>query len=162
MEKESVLIPSPRFGRFMTRDGFESLMRSIEFREGNANQQNEWHRINMFVQAFNDCRESRYTPSHHICVDESISRWYGLGGSWCNEGLPHYVAIERKPENGCELKTASCGESGIMIRLEVTKEKELQEEMVFDDCCEHSTSMTLRLAQPWIESNGVFCADSWF
>ena len=31
-----------------------------------------------------------------ICVDESISRWYGQGGDWIDFGLPHYVAIVRK------------------------------------------------------------------
>ena len=26
-------------------------------------------------------------------------RWYGVGGEWINIGIPHYVAMERKPDN---------------------------------------------------------------
>jgi hypothetical protein len=32
-----------------------------------------------------------------------------------------YVAIDRKPENGCEIQSAACGQSGIMIRLTLVK-----------------------------------------
>jgi hypothetical protein len=48
-------------------------------------------------------------------------RWYGAGGDWINEGLPHYVAINHKPENGCEIQNAACGKTGIMIELHVVK-----------------------------------------
>jgi hypothetical protein len=34
-----------------------------------------------------------------------------------------YVAIDRKPENGCEIQDACCVTSGIMIRLKVVKTK---------------------------------------
>ena len=57
--------------------------------------------------------------SHWVCVDESMSRWYGLGGDRVNRGLPHYVLMDRKPENGSELKTPSCRESGFLLRIEV-------------------------------------------
>ena len=56
-----------------------------------------------------------------ICVDESISRWYGHGGHWINIGLPMYIAIDRKPENGCEIQNSCCGRSGIMMRLKLVK-----------------------------------------
>jgi hypothetical protein len=39
------------------------------------------------------------SPSDVMCVGESTSKWYGTGGHWINEGLPMYVAIDRKPEN---------------------------------------------------------------
>ena len=34
-----------------------------------------------------------------LCVDESMSRWYGQGGNQINHWLPMYVVIDRKPEN---------------------------------------------------------------
>ena len=40
------------------------------------------------------------TPSERLCVDESMIRWYGIGGPWMDMGLPHYVSIDRKPEDG--------------------------------------------------------------
>lgn len=46
-------------------------------------------------------------------------RWYGIGGAWIDMGLPHYVSIDRKPEDGCEVQTIACGTTGIIWRLEV-------------------------------------------
>ena len=54
-------------------------------------------------------------------MDESISRWYGLGGSWINLGLPHCVAMDRKPEHGCGIQNACDGMCGIMMRLKLVK-----------------------------------------
>ena len=61
------------------------------------------------------------TPSQRIVVDESISRWYGLGGHWINMGLPQYVAMDRKPEDGAEIQNSACGISGIMLQLKLVK-----------------------------------------
>ena len=55
-----------------------------------------------FVFEYNNHRKRFFIPSEMLCVDESISRWYGQGGEWINKGLPMYVAIDRKPENGCD------------------------------------------------------------
>ena len=77
-----------------------------------------------FVKIFNDYRTQSFIPSEMICVDESISRWYGQGGDWINFGLPHYVAIDRKPENGCEIQGFCCGVSVIVMRLKVVKQVE--------------------------------------
>ena len=32
-----------------------------------------------------------------------LSRWYGIRWHWINSSLPQYIAIDRKPENGCEI-----------------------------------------------------------
>ena len=76
-----------------------------------------WMHVDGFVKQFNDYRQDYYSLDENICVDESISRWYGQGGNWINIGLPIYVAIDRKPENGCEIQNAVDGKSGIMLRL---------------------------------------------
>ena len=73
------------------------------------------------INFINDEREHFFSPSSWICVDESISRWYGTGGDWINEGLQMYVATDHKPENGCKIWNACDGESGIMIRLNLVK-----------------------------------------
>ena len=80
--------------------------------------------VDGFVKRFNDYRAQSFIPSEMICVDESISRWYGQGGDWINFGLPHYVAIDRKPEICCEIQDSCCGVSGIMMRLKVVKQEE--------------------------------------
>jgi hypothetical protein len=48
-------------------------------------------------------------------------QWYGTGGDWINEGLPHYVGIDCKPKNGCEIQNTACGKTGIMMELHVVK-----------------------------------------
>jgi hypothetical protein len=74
-----------------------------------------------FLRYFNEHRVLFYICSWLICVDESISRWYGLGGSWINMGLPHYVAMDRKPEHGSEIQNACDGMNGMMLRLKLCK-----------------------------------------
>lgn len=72
-----------------------------------TNVKEEWKPVEEVLCAINRSREERMVPCEFISVDESTSRWYGLGGNWCREGLPHYVAIDWKPENGCEIKQAA-------------------------------------------------------
>ena len=57
-----------------------------------------WKLVDDFVTNFNLHRATMFVPSDSICVDASISRWYGRGGEWINIGLPMYIAIERKPD----------------------------------------------------------------
>jgi Transposase IS4 len=110
----------------MSRDRFDKLWACIRFSDQPDARPNDmtseryrWRLVDDFVDNFNKYRVSNFTPSERICVDESISRWYGQGGFWINEGLPQYIAIDRKPENGCELQNAACGRSGVMIRLKL-------------------------------------------
>ena len=74
-------------------------------------------RVDGFVKRFNDYRQSFYSLSKNICVDESISRWYGQGGHCINIGLPRYAEIDRNLENGCDIQNAEDGKSGIMLPL---------------------------------------------
>ena len=74
-----------------------------------------------FVENINKHREQFYLASYVLCVDESMSRWYGLGGHWINIGLPMYVALDRKPENGCKIQNCCDGLCGIMIKLRLVK-----------------------------------------
>ena len=64
-----------------------------------------------------------FSPSDLICVDESISRWYGMGGHWINEGLPIYVAIDCKPENSCEIQDCCDARARVMLQLKLVKSK---------------------------------------
>ena len=86
-----------------------------------------WMCVDDFVQNFNKHRAKNFEPGQHICVDESISRWYGQGGDWITIGLPMYVAIDWKPENGCEIQNAACGDSGILIQIKLVKSKKEEE-----------------------------------
>ncbi len=65
-----------------------------------SHKEHRWTLVDGFVAKFNAYREQMYSPTHLICVDELMIRWYGLGGSYINIGLPQYMEMERKPEKG--------------------------------------------------------------
>lgn len=85
-----------------------------------------------------------------------------MGGHWIEVGLPRYVAIDRKPENGCEIQDSCCGRSGILLRLELvtTAEEEAQKESEGDLL--HGTAVMRRLVKPWSGSGRIVCVDSYF
>ena len=147
----------------MSRHRFEKMLSHIAFSgEQHPATYDRWSEVEGFVKAINDHRRSVVTPSEYICVDESISRWYGLGGEWTDLGLPHYVKLDRKPESGCELKTACCGKSGLLLALEITKSAEQTAQRSYEDTMQHGTATVLRLVEPWFHTNRLVCADSFF
>lgn len=91
-----------------------------------------------------------------------MSRWYGLGGDWIDVGLPHYVSIDRKPENGCENQNAACGRSGIMPRLELVTTSKDEATKEFEGEMNPGTAVLRRLVSPWAGSRRIVCADSYF
>ncbi len=101
--------PAPHFGLTeMSKHRFDDLFRAVRWSnqppapgDADSSKQYRWKLVDDFVTNFNDHRANYFSPSDCICVDESMSRWYGQGGHWINHGLPQYVAIDRKPEN-CE------------------------------------------------------------
>jgi hypothetical protein len=164
--------PAPAFGKTgMGRKRFDDLWGAITFSEqpgtrpdGMSSEQYRWLLVDGFVDKFNEYRKNYFVPSHTICVDESISRWYGQGGFWINIGLPMYMAIDRKPENGCEIQNAACGTSGVMLRLKLVKtaEEEGANALEDDDGLLHGTSVLKNLVLPWANTNRIVCGDSYF
>ena len=97
-----------------------------------------------------------------MCVDESFSRWYGLGGSWISTGLPHYVSLNRETEAGCEIQDVTCGRNGVMLQLELVKSKEETSERLYESLMQHGPATVRRLTAPWANYNRIICADSYF
>ena len=90
-------------------------------------------------------------------------RWHGLDGNWIEIGLPpHFISIERKPEDGCEVQNLECAESGIMLRIEIITGATDKNEKAFEGGCNHGTAVLKRLVSPWVCSDRVICADSYF
>jgi hypothetical protein len=171
----SKYIPPAKFGSTgLPRQRFDGLFRCLRFshqvdvRPPNMPSEDwRWSKVGDFVKAFNEHRASNFIPSHRICVDESISRWYGMGGHWINEGLPCYMAIDRKPENGCEIQNACCGVSGVMIQLKLVKNVQ-EEEGHHDNAIDenagliHGCIVVKELVKPWFYTRRVICGDSYF
>jgi hypothetical protein len=166
-------LPAPKFGQTgMSRRRFDELWKYVRWSEQPSNKPDEmsssayhWLLIDGFVERFNLHRVENFTPSDRIAVDESISRWYGQGGFWINHGLPTYVAIDRKPEFGCEIQNSACGRSGVLLRLKIVKtvtEGEEEPEEAIGDGLNHGTKVLKFLVEPWSRSDRVVCADSYF
>ena len=168
----SKYIPAPKFGSTgIARDRFDDMWAC--FQTGNQpperpdnllSEAYRWLLVDGFVDRFNEHRAKFFSPSDRICVDESISQWYGQGGYWINAGLPMYVAIDRKPENGCEIQNSACGRSGVMLRLKLVKTKEEEETHFKEDDTGllHGTKVLKYLVEPWVMSDRIVCADSYF
>lgn len=157
---------APNFTRIMPSHRFETLRSCLRFSSAGGTRDSEncnrWALVDDFVKAINQHREMFVTPSELICVDESMSRWYGLGGDWIDVGLPTYRAIDRKPENGCEIKSSACGRSGIVLRLEIVKSPTNDARSDGNAGLSHGTALTCRLTGPWAHTNRIVCADSYF
>jgi hypothetical protein len=92
-----------------------------------------------------------------------MSRWYENGGDWINLGIPLYIAIDRKPENGGEIQDASCGKSGIMLQLKVVKGAEADREShESEEETLHGAKVLYDLVSPWRNSHRILCVDSYF
>jgi Transposase IS4 len=81
-----------------------------------------------------------------------------MGGDWINDGLPHFVAIDRKPEKGCEIQTVCCGTSGIMMGLPIVKHEVLEGEKDLN----HGVKVMIHLLDKWSPQGRIVCADSYF
>ena len=167
----SKYVPAPMFGTTgMSRKRFDLLWRTIRFShqpnirpDDKTSDEYRWMLIDDFVRNFNDHRANNFTPSWLLCADESFSRWYGQGGNWINMGLLMYIAIDRKPENGCEIQDVCCEVSGIMLKIRLVKSPEA--ETVHGEEGEqipHGGLILRDLVMPWANSNRVVCADSYF
>ena len=94
-----------------------------------------------------------------------MSRWYGIEGHWINVSLPQYMAIDRKPENGCDIQNADDGVSGIIMQLKLVKTYS-EEDLNYleeNDGLLHVTKVILNMLQPWVnKQRRVVSADSYF
>ena len=84
-----------------------------------------------------------------------MARWYGKGGYWINHGLPQCVAIDRKPEAGCEIQNTACSHSGIMLRLKLVETAESESahaQLDADTGLLHGTKVLKFLVMPWIRT----------
>ena len=88
-------------------------------------QQDPWQAIRCFIEDFNLTRKRNCIPGCHIVVDECMSSWNGADGEFVAEAMPHKTKVARKSEGiGAEMKSLACGETGILLKLDIMEEKE--------------------------------------
>lgn len=160
------------FGKLtnMSRNRFDFLWKHMRFShqpqeipEGMSSTKYRWMLVDDFVEAFNSHRSVFFIPGDSLCVDESFSRWYGKGGSWINIGLPLFIVMDRKPDDGCELWSCCCGTTGVMLQLMVVKsEEDRHSELLSEKKYNHGTTILSSLTSSWTGSKRLVVADSYF
>jgi Transposase IS4 len=164
-------IPTPAIGMTtrMSKHQFDILLTNMTFSnqpetrpKGMSLEKYQWRSVDDFVQEFNKHQHACFFPLEMITIDKSMIQWYGIGGHWINAGLPNYVAIDRKPENGCE--NACCRQTGIMMVLHLVKGP-VEEELELDDEAHkslHGCKIMLHLLHTWTSTRWqIVCADSY-
>eukprot|EP00121_Abeoforma_whisleri_P005887 Awhi_evm1s5339 len=93
---------------------------------GTVEESDNWKKVRPFLTAVNTNWRQRIHLGTELCIDEAMCHWHGKNGLYYGEdGLPHVTKIKRKPRGiGLELKAHCCGESGLMLRLELQESKE--------------------------------------
>ena len=79
-----------------------------------------------------------------------------MAGCW----VPTYRAIDRKPENGFEIKTSAFSRSDKMLRLVVVKSPNDHIECDTNAGLNHRALTSRRLVEPSKNSNRIVCGDS--
>jgi Transposase IS4 len=155
----------------MSKRRFYDFHSSVRYRDQPAerpaamsSERYRWHLIDDFVRRFNEHRLQSFSPLDIVCVDESMSKWYGAGGHWINECLPMYVVIDRNPENACKIQISACGPSGVMLRLKLvtTAEDESARIEAASSALLHGTKVLKELVMPWARTGRIVGADSYF
>ena len=111
-----------------------------------------WLPIRSAVDSFNRNRRESISPGVTLCADESMGSWRGLSAEVDNAvvGLPHVTKIARKPEGvGTEHRTLSCGETKIMLQMEIQKGKVPMQEKEYAKDYGSGTSSVIRLTRYW-------------
>jgi hypothetical protein len=95
--------------------------------------------------------------------------WYGHSDNHINIGLPHYVAMDCKPNNGGEIQNLADVSSCIMSILKVVKsankEKAFEKNLDPDPkeaAYRRGTRVLMEMTKTWHGSNPLFTADVYF
>ena len=86
----------------------------------------------------------------HLKADETVVQWYGKGGAFVDAGLPMYLALECKPDNGGEIQNLGDG-SARAIGKAATATSEHSGEVLWPEA-----------RQPWDCHAGEAHACRWF
>ena len=154
-------------GRYMACLDFERILRNLKLCVYTDEELADdlWLPIRSAVESFNRNRRGGISPGVTLCADESMGSWRGLAAKVDDAvvGLPHVTKIARKPEGvGTEYRTLSCGETKIMLQLEIQERKVPMQGKEYAKDYGSDTSSLLRLTRYWSGSDRTVVADSAF
>ncbi|OQR88090.1 hypothetical protein ACHHYP_07563 [Achlya hypogyna] len=146
----------------MSRHRFQAISSAMTF-DRYLNASDPWAAVRPFVDCFNAARKAHFVPGNVLVVDECMCGWRGREGKYCVDGMPHKTKIPRKPESiGVEMKAVACGESGILLRIEIMEGKERQKMKAYADKHNDGTAVALRLTQDYNGTKRTVIGDSAF
>lgn len=135
-------------------------IRPLEGRQGN---QDMWYEVRELIHEFNSNMEKSFYPGKFLTVDEIMSAWKGLSCQFTAMGIPHLTKIIRKPEGvGAEMKAVACGESGIILKVDLMEGASLMNDKPYQREYGAGCAVILRLIWHWKDSHRVVIADSAF
>ena len=98
----------------MPRQRFDDLRSALRWShhpknrpDGLSHAAHHWMLNHDMVDIFNWHQGGNFVPFEWICVNKSISKWYGLSGQWIKISLPMHVAVDRKLESGCKIQNSA-------------------------------------------------------
>jgi hypothetical protein len=89
--------------------------------DGILSEQYRWMLVNDFVANIDEYRLRLFYPGNHLEANDTIIEWYGIGGAFFDAGLPMYLALEHKPNNGGKIQNLANVALGIMLHFKVVK-----------------------------------------
>lgn len=112
---------------------------------------------------FNNHYVKLVKPGRYLIIDECMSAFEGVSSKFSVTGAPSITKIIRKPRGiGHELKSTACGDSKMIILLELQEGAKLMEHKKFTDKEQSHTAQTLRLVEPWFNTHRIIVGDSAF
>jgi hypothetical protein len=112
----------------MSRNCFDDIWYAIRWSrqppkqpDGMLYERYHWMLVDDFIDNINEYRSRTFDPRNQLKADEMVIWWYGVGGTFVNAGLPMYLTLEHKPDNGGEIQNLADVASGIMLHLKVVK-----------------------------------------
>ena len=166
----------------MSRNRFDDIWYAVRWSrqppgqpDGMSSKRYWWMLIEDFVANYNKYRQRTFVPGSHIEANETVVRWYGKGGAFVDAGLPMYLALERKPDNGGEIQNLADITSGIMLHLKVVKSTNKEkataaaaaanaiadnDKIATANKAGKGTQVLLELTEPWHHSGCLVTADA--
>ncbi len=169
----------------MSHNRFDNILYAVRWSrqppkqpDGMSSERYRWMLVDDFIDNIKEYHSRTFDPGDHLEADKTVIRWYGIGGAFVDAGLPMYLALERKLNNGGKIQNLSNMASGIMLHLKVLKlakeEKAISTNAAAankeeDNCNDNAadkggkgTRVLLELMEPWHHSGRVVIVNVYF
>jgi hypothetical protein len=87
-------------GMGMSRNRFDDIWYAVRWSQqppnqpdGMSSERYRWMLVDDFIDNINEYRSRTFDPGDHVEADETVIRWYGVGGAFVDAGLPMYLAL---------------------------------------------------------------------